>query len=959
VDGTSGSSGTSGTTGVSGTSGTSGTTGTSGSSGTSGTSATDGTGGTSGTSGTSATNGTGGTSGTSGTSGANGINGTSGTSGVNGAVGSSGTSGTSGTSGLLGSATSPLFISSNNITIQQASGSQNGFLSSTDWNTFNNKANSVVGGYLPLSGGTLTGPLGGTSISLSGDITANRYRGVNSLVLNSYTTVNPSSNVYLYSPGNDRDAWIYLDSADTGSNWGIYHRQIDSAVSGLPANSIGFIGGGASTLQAWISLANGNGFFAGDLTANNLSGTNTGNVTIGTANGLSLSGQALSLGLASGSANGALSSTDWTTFNNKQNALTNPVTGTGTSGQVAYFNGTTSITSESNLFWDATNDRLGINNASPSVALDLGNTGGQKFYNYNGGVGNRNGSGLDLGGFAYEYSMFFAFGESDNGRMTFGSLNGTTYSTKMTILGNGNVGINTTSDAGFKLDVSGTGRFSGDYGGSPGLTVSGTTYGVFGANRGITNASSGVNYLSVGTQKWFSGIYENSDNFGIYSTGTGGFPLIINHTTGNIGIGTDSLNVKLQIGDKTLVRTGDSSWGQFAVANPNDAEVGITWGAGGTGYPGITSTYTRQWIAGLNPFGTGMDRWSLTNRTLGANAAITVLEGGNVGIGTIGPSFKLDVNGTARVSGTSVLPASFISSGNETIVAIQNTGPNGRNYFLIAGGNGGTFNSGQFGIYDATASLPRLSITSAGNVGIGFVNPALKLSLGNDVGRKFFVYDDGGGSNDIGGGMGTDLGGFSAETSIFFGNFSGSGRLSIGAWTSSQTYSTKLTVLANGNVMIGTTTDNGNRFQVNGSASFSNNQNTTSTYTFQNTDTTDTNSRLVLNLISGNSSLSFRSINNDHNYIASSSGQHLIFQQFITGPTNLRINSNGNILIGTDTDNGTKLQVNGAIITSNPSGDTARPFKVGGVNNESDKSFAGNILKVEVNGTIYRLMIAE
>lgn len=43
-------------------------------------------------------------------------------------------------------------------------------------------------------------------------------------------------------------------------------------------------------------------------------------VTIGTANGLSLSTQALSLGLASTSTIGALSSTDWNTFNNKQAA---------------------------------------------------------------------------------------------------------------------------------------------------------------------------------------------------------------------------------------------------------------------------------------------------------------------------------------------------------------------------------------------------------------------------------------------------------------------------------------------------------------------------------------------------------------------------------------------------------------------------------------------------------------
>jgi hypothetical protein len=94
-------------------------------------------------------------------------------------------------------------------------------------------------------------------------------------------------------------------------------------------------------------------------------------VTLGTANGLSLSTQQLSLGLASSSANGALSSTDWTTFNNKQNALTNPVTGTGAAGQVAYFNGTSSITGESNLFWDATNDRLGIGIATPAQRLDV------------------------------------------------------------------------------------------------------------------------------------------------------------------------------------------------------------------------------------------------------------------------------------------------------------------------------------------------------------------------------------------------------------------------------------------------------------------------------------------------------------------------------------------------------------------------------------------------------------
>jgi hypothetical protein len=103
----------------------------------------------------------------------------------------------------------------------------------------------------------------GQKLDINGAVMAERYRGQNSLGLGSYYTVNPSSNVYLYSPGNDRDAWIYLDSADTGSNWGIYHRQIDSTVGDVPANSIAFVGGGGSVANAYINLASGYSWFRG------------------------------------------------------------------------------------------------------------------------------------------------------------------------------------------------------------------------------------------------------------------------------------------------------------------------------------------------------------------------------------------------------------------------------------------------------------------------------------------------------------------------------------------------------------------------------------------------------------------------------------------------------------------------------------------------------------------------
>ena len=85
-------------------------------------------------------------------------------------------------------------------------------------------------------------------------------------------------------------------------------------------------------------------------------------VTIGTANGLSLSTQVLSLALASGSTTGALSSTDWTTFNNKQSALTNPVTGTGTTNYLPKFTGASTI-GNSQVFDDGV---VGISNTTPS-----------------------------------------------------------------------------------------------------------------------------------------------------------------------------------------------------------------------------------------------------------------------------------------------------------------------------------------------------------------------------------------------------------------------------------------------------------------------------------------------------------------------------------------------------------------------------------------------------------------
>ena len=148
-----------------------------------------------------------------------------------------------------------------------------------------------------------------------------------------------------------------------------------------------------------------------------------------------------------------------------------------------------------------------------------------------------------------------------------------------------------------------------------------------------------------GARLYYQGSGDNFFNIQIGDGGTWTNRFTIERG-GNVGIGLLDPVVKLQVADKSLVRHTNSSWGQFAVANPNDAEVAIVWGAGGTGYPGVTSTYTRQWIAGLSPFSTGTDRWSLTNKTLGSTTAFTALDTGGIGMGTYQPVGKLYVGPT-------------------------------------------------------------------------------------------------------------------------------------------------------------------------------------------------------------------------------------------------------------------------------------------------------------------------
>ena len=151
------------------------------------------------------------------------------------------------------------------------------------------------------------------------------------------------------------------------------------------------------------------------------------------------SGLTVQVKLASGSQSGYLSSTDWTTFNSKQNALTNPVTGTGTASYHARWTSSSAI-GVSNIFEDS-NGTLVISGTSTTGAAGSGSSRGNLLLA--GTTSNKitfNNNSTTVNGYLYSDSSELQI-DSGAGYMNF-RVNG---SERMRITSAGNVGIGTTS----------------------------------------------------------------------------------------------------------------------------------------------------------------------------------------------------------------------------------------------------------------------------------------------------------------------------------------------------------------------------------------------------------------------------------------------------------------------------------------------------------------------------------
>lgn len=145
---------------------------------------------------------------------------------------------------------------------------------------------------------------------------------------------------------------VFLTLLTTASVFASTDRVLDgkfitngSATLTLPTATTTIIGNDTTDTLSNKSLSGSSNTFTniptGAIAGSALSGSNTGDVTLGTANGLSLSGQVLSLQASDATHTGALLSSDFVTFNGKQaagnyiTALTGDVTASGPGSSAA------------------------------------------------------------------------------------------------------------------------------------------------------------------------------------------------------------------------------------------------------------------------------------------------------------------------------------------------------------------------------------------------------------------------------------------------------------------------------------------------------------------------------------------------------------------------------------------------------------------------------------------------